>query len=162
MAINKGKEWERQFREDWERCFPNTFCFRLKDQESKKKHTSKNPCDFICFPKSKLLLLELKSHKGNTFSFDCFKQYDLLESYKDVETCVCGIILWFRDHKKVIFVRIEEIIKMKERDGLKSINIKMLQTKEYDITEIPCDLKDKRRTYPKCDYTDMVDRVDSE
>ena len=158
MAINKGKKWEEQFKDDWERCFPNTFCFRLKDQESKKKHASKNPCDFICFPKDKLFLIELKSHKGNTFPFSCLKQYDLLESYKGLDNCICCVIIWFRDHNKVIYVDINEITKMMQ-DDCKSINIKMLQSKVYDIIDIPFEMKGNRK-YPKCDYTNMLEKVD--
>ena len=162
MPKNKGKKWEEQFKEDWELCFPDTFCFRLKDQESRRKHTSKNPCDFLCFPNTKLYMLEVKSHKGNTFPFSCFKQYDLLKSYKDLKNVKCGVVIWFIDHTKIIYVSIQEVIKMREQDNLKSINIKMLRTKEYDIIEIPCEELKGNRKYPKCDYTGMVERVDNE
>jgi len=157
MAINKGKKWEVQFEEDWKKCFPNTLCFRLPDQQSYYKGASSNPCDYFCFPGKKLFLMEIKSHKGNTFPFSDLRQYELLKSYKDLKNCICGIILWFIEHNKVIYVHIEELIKMKERDNLKSINIKMLQTKEYEIIEIPCEIK---RIYPKCNYIELVKKFD--
>lgn len=156
MAINKGKKWEEQFEKDWKESFPNTFCFRLKDQQSMYKEASKNPCDYICFPNTKLYLVEVKSHKGNTFPFDCLRQYELLKSYKDVKNCICCVVLWFIDHNKVLYIPIEEIIKMKETDKLKSINIKMLQTKEYNIIDIPCEISG-RRIYPKCNYSVIME-----
>lgn len=149
MAQNKGKKWEEKFKESWIECFPDTFIYRIPDQQSRHKGASKNPCDFLAFPNKDLYMIELKSHKGNTFPFDCFKQYELLLEYKDIQNVKCCLIVWFIEHNKVIYVPIEEVEKMKS-DDKKSINIKMLDTKEYNIIEIPSIIK---RTYPRCDFT---------
>lgn len=152
MANNQGKEWEKKFKESWEIFFPNTFIHRLPDQQSKYKSTSKNPCDFLALPYTKMFMIELKSHKGNTFPFTCFKQYDTLKSYVGVKNTKCCLIVWFIDHKKVLYVPIEEVEKMK-LNGLKSINIKMLKTKEYYMIDIPPGLDKGNRKYPMCDFT---------
>ena len=65
MASNRGKDFEERFKEDWDKCFPGTLIFRLKDQMNGFKQTSQNPCDFIGFPgKDTLFMIECKSHNG--------------------------------------------------------------------------------------------------
>lgn len=152
MANNKGKKWEEKFKESWENFFPNTVILRLPDQQSRYKGTSKNPCDFIAFPTDKLFMIELKSHKSNTFPFSCFKQYDLLLSYKGAHRTICCVIVWFTDYNRVVYAPIEEVEKM-INDGKKSINIKWLDTKEYNIVELPSGMTKKSIKYPKCDFT---------
>lgn len=148
MAQNQGKKWEEKFKESWIESFPKTTIFRLADQQSYYKGGSSNPCDFIALPNNYLYLIELKSHKGNTFPFEKFRQYDLLLSYKNNYNTKCCLIIWFIDHNKVLYIPIEEIEKMK-LDNKKSVNIKMLQTQEYNIIDVPCEIK---RIYPKCNW----------
>lgn len=66
MAKNEGKKFEEDFRNS----FPDDiFVYRIKDS-SNFQQTTKNLCDFIIFHNKKLFLMELKSTKGNAFSFD--------------------------------------------------------------------------------------------
>lgn len=42
-----GKKFEQRFKLDWQRSFPGTFFFRLKDNMNGYKETAQNPCDFL-------------------------------------------------------------------------------------------------------------------
>ena len=142
-----GKKFEQQFLEDWGKSYPNTFIYRLPDQQSRYKGGSRNPCDFICYNNKNLYLIECKSHAGNTIPFSNLRQHDLLKSY---ESCaITGYICWFYDHDKVFFIQTQTITKMIE-ENKKSINIK---DKDRFI-EIP---SIKKRTFMNSDYSVLVD-----
>ena len=152
---NLGKKFEERFKKDWEDSFSpsESLCFRIPDQVSRRKGSSQNICDFMNFDGNRLYLLEVKSHLGNTFPFSALRQYDKLkEQYeRHYKNTIIGVILWFRDHDKVLYIPIEEIIKMIE-DDKKSINIKMLNDDTYKLYEIP---STKLRTFMKSDYSCM-------
>ena len=38
-----GKKFEQQFKKDWELSFPNSFIYRLPDQQSGYRGGSRNP-----------------------------------------------------------------------------------------------------------------------
>lgn len=154
MAINKGKAWEDKFRQDWRRCFPNSFMFRLKDQMTGYKETSGNPCDFLCFPgNGELFLIECKEHKGASIPFTAIPQYDRLLEYQGLSGVRAGVVLWLSDKDRVFWISIEEMEKM-VKDGKKSIGLKMFEDKSYNIIEIP---SVKKRVYLDSDYTVLVD-----
>lgn len=158
MTINKGKQFENRFREDWVKSFPKSFILRLQDQVSGYKYTSRNPCDFICYANRTLFLIECKSHSGNTFPLTNFTQYVIMKSYSNIDNIIAGIVLWMYDHDVVVFIPIEEITKMKQAD-LKSFNIKMLNTNDYNIIKIP---SKKLRTFMESDYSILLKGEDNE
>ena len=145
---NYGKKFEQQVKQDLLRCFPNAFVLRLPDQQSGYYGTSQNICDFIMFANKKLFLLECKSHKGNTFPLSNLTQFGKLQQYKNVNDLKAGVILWFIDHNKVVYVPIETVIKYAEEEK-KSINIKDLDS-EYVIIDLP---SQKKRTFMETDYS---------
>ena len=154
MAISKGKAWEDKFKQDWRKCFPNTFVFRLKDQMTGYKETSGNPCDFLCFPGTgQLFLVECKEHKGSSIPFTAIPQYERLLEYKDCLNTFPGVMLWLSEKDKVLWIGIEEMEKM-VKDGKKSIGLKMLEEKSYNIIEIP---SKKLRTFMESDYRYLVE-----
>lgn len=148
MADNKGKQFEKRFKSDWERSFPNTFIYRLQDSMGGYRGIS-NICDFICFANNKLYLIECKKHKGNTLPWSAFSQADRLIKYKDYDNVYPGAIIWFEDHDIVIWVGIDDIKLMKDQDK-KSINVKMIKDESYNIIEIP---SIKQSVFLKSDYT---------
>lgn len=140
MAKNEGKKFE----EDFKNSFPdNVFCYRIKDS-SNFNQTTKNLCDFIVFHDRKLFLLELKSTKGNSFSFDerIIKSHQLnglytcQHSYKDVYG---GFILNYRGRvlkTKVVepetyYIPAIEVMKLKKKhktlhkDLVRTVGIKI-------------------------------------
>lgn len=153
MGMNKGKIFEDKFRENWSKCFPNTFVFRLVDQVSGFKTTSQNPCDFLCFPGKKLFMVECKSHDGASIPFSAIPQYERLLEYKHFENVVPGIIIWFKEKDKLIWVHINVAEKI-FNDGNKSIQLKMLNDEKYDLKEIP---SVKKRVYLEANYNYLVD-----
>jgi penicillin-binding protein-related factor A (putative recombinase) len=154
MAINKGKVWEDKFRQDWRRCFPNSFMFRLKDQMTGYKETSGNPCDFLCFPgNGELFLIECKEHKGASIPFTAIPQYDRLLEYQGLPGIRAGVVLWLSEKDRVFWISIDEMEKM-VNDGKKSIGLKMFEDKSYNIIEIP---SVKKRVYLDSDYTILTD-----
>lgn len=156
--ISRGKQFESKFKEDWLKSFPDGFLYRLPDQMSGYKATSKNLSDFIGFNLNTLYLIECKSHEGNTFPFSCLTQYDKLIHKVGIKGVRVGVILWMIDHDKVLYIPISTITKMKE-DNKKSFNIKMLETKEYNVKEIP---SKKLRTFMDSDYLILKDLQEGE
>ena len=93
MSVNRGKQFEDKFKEQWVKCFPKTFVLRLYDQVSGYKVVSQNACDFLCFPKGHLFMVECKSHDGASMSFDDIPQYNRLLQYKNLENVHPGILI---------------------------------------------------------------------
>lgn len=150
MKANYGKKFETQFKSDWKATFPGTFILRLKDNVSGFKGNAKNPCDFLCFPKDKLFMLETKSHYGNTFPFSDLTQYEDLLSYRHCKNVIIGVIIWFIDHDRVIYVPLDTITQMM-KDGCKSVNIRKLDG--YNYIEIP---SVKKRVLMTSDYSILI------
>ena len=107
-----------------------------------------NVSDFICHTNSKVFLVECKSHLGNTWPLK-FRQYKDLVKADRFHNTYPGVLLWFRDHQIVVWCPISEIKRMIE-DGKKSINVKMLEEKLYNIYVVPSETS---RVYPKMDLT---------
>lgn len=156
MAINRGKSFEEKVKNDWIRTVPDSFILRLPDQVSQYHGTSSNISDFIAFAKRSLWLIECKSIHGNTFPLVNLRQYEKLVSYKDTKHVYPGILLWWVDHQKVAWVPIDSIQKMK-KDDKKSINIKMLNSDEYKLVEIPSVPK---RVFLDSDYSALLKLVE--
>ena len=147
MGRNRGKQWETKVREDFMRTFPDGTIDRLYDPVGGYVGI-RNICDFIAFYKKNIFYLEVKSIDGNTFPFSNLTQYEKLTKKVDIPGVRAGVIIWFKDHDKVVYTPIKTIIAMKEADK-KSINInKDLDT--YRLFEIP---SIKKRVFLECDYT---------
>lgn len=144
---SKGKKFEEQFFKDWLNSFPNSFIYRLADQQSHYGGGgSRNPCDFICYTNNKLFLIECKSHAGNTLPFSNLKQLDLLHKYSKIDSVNCGFVIWMYDHDSVFYIPCKEIIKMK-LDGLKSFNVNNYDG--YNVYVVP---SEKKRIFMNSDY----------
>lgn len=148
MAPNRGKKFEQQFKKDWVAAFPQSFILRLPDQQSGYFGTSKNLCDFICFTNKTLFLIECKTVRGNTFPISSLTQLDYLSSMI-AEDIIPGVVIWFYEKDKVLFVPIKEVMLMRQ-NNLKSVNIKMLNDSTYKIIDIP---SVKLKTFMRSDYT---------
>lgn len=152
--VNRGKQFESIFMRDWKISFPHGFIFRLKDDVSGLKYAAGNPCDFICYNYPLLFLIETKTTHGNTFPFTSFPQYERLLSFKGIPGVVVGVVIWFVDKDKLIFVPIEicERIKL---SGAKSINIRSDIGVYPEIVDISFT---KQRVFLKGNYTDIFNK----
>lgn len=160
MGHSYGKKFEIQFRNDWARTFPQSFIYRLADQQSYYHGTSSNPCDFICYNHGILFLIECKSIHGNTFAFQNLRQYPRLleEKLRKTPGKRVGVVLWFVDHGKVIYCPIMGVAKMK-KDRKKSINVKDIDKNMYGIIELPGRV---RRVFIETDYSPLMKLDDLE
>ena len=149
MSTNQGKAFEQKFKECWMKSFPNSFIYRLPDQLSSYLTVSQNPGDFICFTNKRLFLIECKSHDGASIPFTAIPQYERLLNYKNIPDVYPGIVIWFKEKDKVLWVPIDVAEKI-YKDGNKSIQLKMFEKNLYNIIEIP---STKKRVFMDSDYT---------
>ena len=150
-GYNLGKKFEQKFSEDWQKTFPDGDILRLYDTTSGYSAIT-FPSDFDCYNYPYKFYIECKSVQGNTFSITKLSQYEKLLQHSGKKGVRAGVVIWFYDHQKVVYVPIRQIEKMKN-DDKKSVNIKMLEEKEYKIIEIPGELK---RTFIDSDYTILM------
>lgn len=159
MAADFGKKFEIRFSQDWKRCFPDTLIYRLPDQQSGYAGGgSSNPCDFLCYPGSCVLMVECKAHKGLSIPFTAIRQYEKMLDYKGLTKVFPGVAVWFYEKDTVIWVSIEEMEKM-VNDGEKSIGLRMIDDKKpykksYNIITLP---SKKLRTFMETDYNYLVE-----
>lgn len=154
-----GKKFESRFKQDYIRCFPETLCYRLPDQQSGYAGGgSSNPCDFMCYPGNCVLMVECKAHKGASIPFNDIRQYEKMLDFKGLYRTFPGVIVWFYEKDTVIWVSIEEMEKM-VLDGEKSIGLRMLEDKykkKYNILVLPTT---KLRVFMEADINYLVNKL---
>ena len=157
MANNKGKQFEQKFKQDWLKTMPDPSIDRLYDTTNGFKAIV-NISYFIGYSYPNIFYLECKSHLGNTFPLANLTQYDKLITKVGIKGVRVGVILWFIDHDRVCYVPISTITKMKA-DYKKSVNVKMLDDKSYNIVEIP---SVKKRVFLDSDYSCLLNLKEGE
>ena len=154
-----GKKWETKFADTFEKQFPNRLIYRLPDQQSGYAGTGgSNPCDFLCYPGNCVLMVECKAHAGSSISFSAIRQYEKMLSYKDTYKTYIGVLVWFYEKDKIIWVSIEEMEKM-VNDGEKSIGLRMLKEnypKKYCIIDVQAK---KLRTFMEPDLRWLCEQI---
>ena len=105
-----------------------------------------------------LYLIETKSHKGNTFPFSAFSQYDKMIQYVGSPDIRVGVVIWMMDHDKVIYLPVKSVEHMK-RDNKKSFNIKDLEGDTYKIIPLK---STKKRVFLDTDYSSLLDLEDGD
>lgn len=150
MADNVGKKFEQKLKEDFLKI-PGATIDRIYDTTNGFIGI-KNICDFIAYCYPNIFYLECKTIKGNTFPLTNLKQYDKLLAKKNIKGVIAGVVLWFYEHDKVLFVPIKTFEKLKENNQ-KSFNIKMVGGQEYPSVVIP---SIKKRTFMDSDYTVLL------
>ena len=149
--MQKGKQFEKIFKQNWLQAFPKSFLFRVPDQLSGYKTYSQNLCDYICYNHPILYLIEAKSHQGNTFPLVNLTQYDKLVAKVGIKGVRAGVVLWMIDHDVVVYLPISFITYLKE-NNYKSFNVKMLDDEELNkkFIKIP---SIKKRVFLDSDYS---------
>ena len=162
-SVDIGKKFEERFRKDYKRCFPGTLIYRLPDQQSGYAGGgSTNPCDFLCFTGNEVLMVECKATKGMSINFSKIRQYDRMLDYKGLEKTYPGVVIWFYEKDIVLWVSIDEMVKM-VNDGEKSIGLRMIDSKKpykksYNIITVP---SSKLRTFMESDYDYLVKQLEA-
>ena len=147
MAVNRGKAFEQKMKEDLLKL-PDVSLERLPDQMSGYMG-SKNVCDFVLYSYPNLFYIECKTTNENTFPLSGLTQYDKLLERRGKKGVRSGVVIWYIKHDTVVYVPIATFEKIKN-NGLKSVNIKMLQTSDYKIILIP---SVKKRVFMDSDYS---------
>lgn len=121
MSVNRGKDFEKVFRECTERV-PNVAVLRLNDQMN-GFYGSKNPCDFVLYNKPYIYFIECKSVHGNRLPFTNISDYQWQEMTKvaKVDGVVAGVICWYIDRDVTLFIPIETLNALK-CNGAKSVS----------------------------------------
>lgn len=153
MALNYGKKFESRVKEDFEKI-PGVSIDRIYDTQSGYKTVS-NISDFIAYKYPYIWYLEVKSHKGNTFPLANLRQYPKLVKKYGIKGVKVGVILWFIEHDKILYIPISTFCKL-EKDGKKSFNINMLGDKRYISYDIPTK---KLRTFLSADYSVLINNI---
>ena len=155
-----GKKWEAKFKSTWEKQFPGTFIYRLPDQQSGfAGGGGSNPCDFFCYPGKCLLMVECKAVSGASISFSEIRQYEKMKDYRGLANTHAGVLVWFYEKDTIIWVSIDEMVRIKEEDGEKSIGLRMIDSKKpykksYNIINVPAE---KLRTFMEADLKYLVE-----
>lgn len=157
MGESLGKKFESKFKNDFLATVPNSTIDRLYDSMSGYVSIS-NISDFIGYSYPLIMYLECKSHKGNTFPLSNLTQYDKLKEKVGIHGVRAGVILWFTEHDRVLYVPISTITKLKE-DGKKSVNIKSIVEDGYKVYEIP---SKKKRVFLDSNYEILLTTLDGE
>ena len=157
MAQNQGKLFEKKFKEDWKKSFPEGTIDRLLDNMSGYLNIS-NISDFIGYNYPYHFYLECKSCLGNTFPFSDLSQYNKLKDKVGIKGVRAGTIIWFREHDEILYVPISTITKMKN-DGKKSVNILKSREEGYRIITIP---SKRKRVFLDSDYSCLQDLQEGE
>lgn len=150
MAINRGKQFEAKFEQDFSQI-DGASVDRIYDTVTGYKSIS-NICDFICYVYPNIFYIECKSVKGNTLPFVNLTQYEKMKNKVGIRGVRVGVVIWFYDHNRVIYVPISSIEKMKN-DQKKSVNIRLIDRETYDFVEIPSKLK---RVFMDSDYSSLL------
>ena len=149
--MNRGKQFENKFKEDFLKL-QGSLVERLPDQMSGYSG-SKNVCDYICYKYPTLFFIECKVTQANTFPLCNLSQYDELIQRQGKQGVRAGVVIWFQKHDRVCYVPILTFKSLKE-DNKKSINVKMLDSEEYRIINIP---SRKKRIFLDSDYSILLD-----
>ena len=145
--MNIGKQFEQKFKEDFLKI-PDSTVDRLYDTMYGYKSISQIS-DFIGYIYPNIFYLECKEHKGNTFPLSNLTQYSKLKEKVGIPGVRVGVIIWFSDHDKILYVPISTITKMLLTNK-KSVNIQDLSKEEYVIYDIPAI---KKKVFLSADYS---------
>lgn len=148
MSTQRGKQFEQKFKNDFSKI-GGSFIYRLQDIVNGYRTTSANICDFICYIYPNIFLIELKSIGGNTFPITNLTQFEKLKSFSNIPGLHKGVIIWYTEKDKEIYVPISTIDKM-IKDGKKSVNIRTIDEEGYEYLEIPVV---KKRVFLDADYS---------
>ena len=129
---NYGKQFENVVREAFEKV-PNVSIDRLHDQTTGWKGSS-NICDFIVYREPYEYYFECKSVHGNTLPFRNISgtQWNGLLEKSFIEGVFAGIICWWIDKDRTLFIPIQTLQKL-----LNSGNVSYrYDWDSYDVVEI--------------------------
>jgi len=124
MKVSRGKDFEEKFREQLE-GLENISVDRFPDPMTGFLGV-RNICDFGVYEYPFQYYIECKAFSGNTLNFKSGiteNQWSGLTKKNQIKGVTAGILIWFIDYDKTVFVPIE-ILENRRQIGFKSLNIK--------------------------------------
>ena len=152
MAYNRGKQFEDVIREAFEKV-TGVSIDRLHDQTTHYKGST-NICDFIVYREPYEYYFECKSVHGNTLPFRNISatQWNGLLEKSFIEGVTAGIICWWIDKDRTLFIPIQTLQKL-----LNSGNVSYrYDWDSYDVVEIK---GKKKRVFFDYDMEDFLDAI---
>lgn len=143
MAQNRGKKFEYVIREAFERV-PGVSLDRLNDNTAGFKGIA-GICDFIVYKEPYEYYIECKSVHGASLPFSNITetQWNGLLQKSQIEGVFAGVICWWIDKDKTVFIPIQELAFM-ELVGMKSVRYDAIDDCDGDTTMVEITGKKKR------------------
>lgn len=120
MKVNRGKAFEKQVRDGFEKV-PDTTVTRLLDPQAGYAGV-RNICDFIVYHNPHQYFIECKSCYGNTLPFSNItkNQLDGLLEMSKVSGVKAGYLIWFIDHQRTVYAS-AQLVEIYKNRGKKSL-----------------------------------------
>lgn len=159
MAVNRGKDFENVIKEAFEKV-DGVSIDRLHDQTTGFKG-SKNICDFIVYKEPYEYYIECKSVHGNTLPLSNITdtQWNGLVYKATTKGVFAGVICWWIDKDKTVFIPIQELLAMRIV-GMKSVRYDAIDDCEGDTTMIEIKGK-KKRVFFEYDMKEFFNEIQS-
>ena len=157
MTENRGKKFESVIRDAFLKV-PNVSIDRLHDQTNGFKG-SQNICDFIVYREPYEYYFECKSVHGNTLPLSNITetQWNGLLEKSQIEGVFAGVICWWLDKDKTVFIPIQTLELMKTI-GMKSVRYDAIDDCDGDTVMIE-KKKKKKRVFFEYDMEKFLDVV---
>ena len=125
-----------------------------------------NPCDLIVYKDGTLNLFELKAIHGSTLNFKAHireNQWQELLEYSKITGVNAGIICWYIDFDKTIFIPIQSLQILKE-ENFKSFNCRNANSNLYkDLGVESFEINgDKKRVFFEYDLEKFLEEISYE
>lgn len=158
MSVNRGKQFEDVIRKAFEKV-DGVSIDRLHDQTTGYKGTSANICDFIVYKEPYEYYIECKSVHGNTLPFRNITdtQWNGLLEKSRIEGVFAGILCWWVDRDKTVFIPIQELLLMRTV-GMKSLPWDAIDDYDGDTKMVEIKGK-KKRVFFDYDMEGFLDEV---
>lgn len=137
MKVNRGKDLEAQFKEQVEKI-EGVSVDRLPDPTMGFLGV-RNIADFAIYYYPFQYYIECKAFSGNTLNFAAgisANQWAGMEEKSKIKGTMAGILAWFIDYDRTVFVPIQTLVKRKNVFKAKSLNIKDLKTGKVEYIEM--------------------------
>lgn len=137
MRVSRGKDFETEIRKAFSECHDISLD-RFLDPMAGYAGV-RNICDFGIFKCPYQYYLECKAFSGNTLNFQSGitqNQWDGLLEKSSIPGVMAGILIWFIEHDRTVFVPIQELKRLRD-SGAKSLNIKDILEDKVIYTDFP-------------------------
>jgi len=155
MSQSRGKKFEYQIREDFEKV-TNVSVDRIPDQTMRYKGAV-NVSDLIVYKEPYEYYVECKSVQGASLPFTNIKdgQWEGLVEKSKIQGVLAGILVWFVDKDVTLFIPIQVLQELKNVDK-KSVRFDIADSRVITL------IGKKKRTffsYDMCDFFEQAERV---